>query len=99
LYVAEQSRLHASFSFAQLIRQALADSATRHEALPSGLALADDPTKQIQTDIANSAIFIQFLQFFSTWQNYYLKRAYPASYAEVRILFLWVTRPLTANML
>jgi hypothetical protein len=74
LYVAEQRRLQASFSFAQLIRQALADSATRHEALASGLAFADAATQQIQTEIANSAIFIKFLlQFLSTWQDCYLK--------------------------
>jgi hypothetical protein len=65
--------VHASFWFAQLIRQALADSATRQEALPSGLAFADVPTKQIQIDIANSAIFIKLLQVLSTPPDYYLK--------------------------
>jgi hypothetical protein len=62
--------LQESFSLAQLIRQALADSAMRHEALPSGVALADDPAKQIQTAIANCAIFIKILQFLFIWQDY-----------------------------
>jgi hypothetical protein len=62
LYVAEQRRLQESFSLAQLIKQAFAESATRHEALPSGLAFADDPVKEIQVKIANSAIFIKILR-------------------------------------
>jgi hypothetical protein len=62
LYVAEQRRLHESFSFAQLIRQALADSATRHEALPSGLAFAYDPMREIQANNTNRAIFIKILR-------------------------------------
>jgi hypothetical protein len=73
LYVAEQRRLHESFSLAQLIKQAFADSATRHEALPSGLAFADDPVIEIQTNIVNSVIFIKILQSPSIWNGYYLK--------------------------
>jgi hypothetical protein len=73
LYVAEQRRLHESFSLAQFIRQALAESATRQEALLSGLALTNDPTKQMQTTITNSAIFIEILQSLSLWRDDYLK--------------------------